>query len=210
MRISTFTILLTAALAGLGVAHPGEEPFHQVRRSTPDHIPRPFPPSPGPPPDRPLPPVPRPRPDSVARPRYHKRDPLEQFKLAVRSTPDHAPRPRPPPRPLPPSPGPPPDRPLPPLPRPLPDSLARPRNHKRQPDHEFEIHARQLEADLKALYAREAMENFDLYERDLADDFGLYERDIGTEDFELYERDLGGEDLELYERDLGEDYIDLE
>jgi type IV secretory pathway VirB10-like protein len=152
MRISTFTILLTAALAGLGVAHPGEEPFHQVRRSTPDHIPRPFPPSPGPPPDRPLPP----------------------------------------------------------LPRPLPDSLARPRNHKRQPDHEFEIHARQLEADLKALYAREAMENFDLYERDLADDFGLYERDIGTEDFELYERDLGGEDLELYERDLGEDYIDLE
>ena len=116
MRISTFTVLVTATLAGLGVALPGEEAFELVRRSTPDHYPppRPLPPRPGPPPDRPLPPIPQPRPP----------------------------------------------------PRPQPDAVSR--HYRREPDHEFEIFAREFGADL---YERDAGEDFELYKRALGEDY---------------------------------------
>lgn len=166
MRISTFAVFLTATLAGLGVALPGEEAFERIQRSTPDAIP----PNPPPRPPRPAPlwPPAPPQPDAASR-HHHKRDPLRDYKFAMRSTPDANPRPAPRPRPLPPRPGPPPDRPLPPLPRPLPDSVSH--RHKREADYEFDIYARESGADLKELYGRDAAEVFELYQRALGEDY---------------------------------------
>ena len=161
MRISTVAVFVSAAFAGLGLAFPGEEGFGLVYRSTPDRIPPPRPPRPAP-----LYPPPSPQPDAVSR-YHHKRNPVKDFKFAMRSTPDANPRP------LPPRPGPPPLGPLPPIPRPprpLPDAVSR--HHKREPDYEFDIYAREAEADPEEFYERDAEEDlFELLKRALGEDY---------------------------------------